>query len=479
MRSFIEHIEWFFIAYYFALHGIYFVLTAVAARHLSSFVRTHRPKRLPPLLSGCEPPVSVVVPAYNEEANIEKTLLSVLNQSYPAVQLVIVNDGSTDGTFAFLKERLALEKSDWPPVDELPSEPVKTVYASTRHENVLVVDKENGGKADALNAGISYARHPFTCHLDGDSVLEPDSLQRAVEPFFEDPTTIAVGGTLAVLNGSEVGEDGFVKRVGLARNYWALAQTLEYIRAFLFGRLGWAPFNALPIISGGFGVFRRETLIAAGGLRRDTFGEDLEITLRLHRYAREQRGVYHIGFVPGICCWTEVPETLQSFQSQRIAWHKVIAKALSMDRRLWRSGGVIGAFTYPFLLFFEALTPLVEVGGYAAVVIAWALGFLNYQSVLALGVMVLGIGMLLSTCSLVMEARAFRRFPKFRHQLVLYLFTLLENIGLRQMQAFWKLAGLLKWLFRPGSSLRPDLALLQKRELDEKNGNGRSSAAPP
>ena len=479
MRAFIEHIEWVFLAYYLALHGIYFGLTAVASGYLSSFVRTHHPDDLPPLLSGCEPPVSVIIPAYNEASNIQKTLRSVLNQAYPAVEIIIVNDGSTDGTLSLLNEHLHLQATDRPPTDALPSEPVHDVYVSTNRGNILVIDKSNGGKADALNAGLSYARHPLVCHLDGDSILEPDSLQRAVEPFLEDPTTIAVGGTLAVLNGSSVGKDGFVERVGLARNYWVLAQTLEYIRAFLFGRLGWAPFNALPIISGAFGVFRRETLIAAGGLRNDTFGEDLEITLRLHRYAREQGGLYHIGFVPGVCCWTKVPDDLHSFQSQRIAWHKVTAKALSMDRRLWRSGGVIGTFTFPFLLFFEALTPLVEVGGYIAVGLAWALGFLNYQSIFALGVLVLGIGMLLSTCSLVMEAKAFQRFPRFRQQLVLYLFTLLENIGLCQMQAFWKLIGLLKWLFRPGSSLRSDLALEKKRALDhslEKKDAGRPPA---
>lgn len=478
MRAFIAHIEWFFLAYYLALHGIYFTLTVVATRHLSAFDRTHIPESLPPPLSGCEPPVSVVIPAYNEEDHIEQTLKSVLNQAYPALEIIIVNDGSTDATLPFLKERLALKRSARSPTDELPSEPVQAVYASARHDNILVVDKENGGKADALNAGISYARHPFTCHLDGDSVLEPDSIQRTIEIFFEDPSTIAAGGTLAPLNGSEVGEDGFVKRVGLARNYWALTQTLEYIRAFLFGRLGWAPFNALPIISGAYGVFRRETLIAAGGLRRDTFGEDLEITLRLHRYAREQGGIYHIGFVPGVCCWTEVPDDLYAFQSQRIAWHEVTAKALSMDRRLWRTGGVIGTLTYPFLLFFEVLTPLVEVGGYLVVAVAWLLGFLNTASVLALGVMVLGVGMLLSTCSLVMEVKAFHRFPRFRQQLVLYLFTLLENLGLRQMMAFWKLTGLLKWLFRPGSSLRPDLALLQKKDLDKKKGNDLSTNLP-
>lgn len=449
------HVEWFFLAYYLALHAIYFILLGIAASHLSSFTRRDHTDALAPSFTGIEPPVTVIVPLYNEADHVDKIVQSLLHQQYPSYQVILVNDESSDETFAELDALLSLEPSREAPRSSLHAQPVKHVYTSTVYHNLQVVDKENGGKADALNAGLNYAHYDYICVVDGDSYLEPDSLYRTMLPYLEDPQTILVGGTLAVSNGSQM-EKGFIEEARLSSNYWAILQTLEYIRAFFLGRMGWVPYNGLPLVSGAYAIYKRDTIVEAGGYRQDTAGEDLEATLRLHRYALEKDEPYRIGFVAGPTCWTRVPDSMRTLRQQRVSWHESLSQALSMNRGLLGKDGTAGRFTFPFLVIFEWLTPVVELSGYIYVIAAYFLGVLSFTAVLCFGVMMLGVGMLLSTTTLVLEEISFRRYTRPRDTLMLFAFTLLENIGYRQLYAFWKMEGLIKWMLHPGTSLETD-----------------------
>ena len=271
-----------FILYFLLLNGMYLLLNVLSMVSLMGYIRRRAETgEIAPYL-GVEPPVSVLMPAFNEEATIRTSVRSMLQLQYPEFEVVVINDGSKDNTLAVLIEEFELVPHPEPLRQAVAHQPVQAIYRSRRYANLRVIDKANGGKADALNAGINAARHGLFCGVDADSILQRDSLLRVVQPFLEDERTIAAGGTVRIANGSEV-RGGFLIRAGLPSNWLARFQIVEYLRAFLFGRLGWSPMNAVLIISGAFGLFDKERVMAVGGYRTDTVGEDMELVVRLHR----------------------------------------------------------------------------------------------------------------------------------------------------------------------------------------------------
>lgn len=309
-----------------------------------------------------------------------------------------------------------------------------------------VIDKENGGKADALNAGINGARYPLFCSLDADSVLQRDSLHRLVLPFLEDPRTVAAGGIVRLANGCEV-SGGFLVRAGLPRNPLAVVQVVEYLRAFLFGRLGWSPLNAVLVISGAFGLFHKETVIAAGGYRTDTVGEDMELVVRLHRLLRRQRRPYRIAFVPDPVCWTEAPEHWRVLRSQRIRWQRGLSESLGLNLPLLcsRGGGLAGWVAFPFAVLFEWASPILEVVGYLFFGVGVALGAVSLDFALAFVLVAVGMRVLLSMTGLLLEEIAFHVYSKTTDLLILLLAVLVENLGYRQVIGIWRMVGLWQW----------------------------------
>lgn len=445
----IEVVQWAFLAYFIALTVSYLALNLVSLRVIARDADARASLLLPRFFSRLEPPVSIIVPAFNEEETIAGTIRCLLQLEYPELEIVVVNDGSTDRTLEVLSREFELVPFPEAYRISVPSTPVRRVYRSLRHRNVRVLDKSNGGKADAMNAGINAARYPLFCAVDGDSVLQRDSVARVVRPFLEDPTTIACGGTIRVLNGCRV-VDGFVEEIGMPRGWIARVQVLEYLRAFLFGRLGWAPVNALPNVSGAFGMFRRTAVIEAGGYRTDTVGEDMELVLRLHRLYRLSGRPYRISFVPDPICWTEVPDTLAALRRQRVRWHRGLLEAIAGNRQLLfhRRGGAAAWLTVPNLLFFEAFGPVVEVAGYVVIGAAWALGVISWSSFAAFFAAALGVATLLSANALLLEEKSFHVYQRPKQLAVLIGAVLVENLGLRQLTAFWRISGMLSWLFR-------------------------------
>ena len=446
LHAVIGAMQWFFLCYFIAINGAYILLNVIAYSASRDYAARRWSAALQRAFSGVEPPVSVLVPAYNEEATIATSVRSILQLEYPEYEVVVVNDGSRDSTLATLIREFSMVPFPDPVRLQVPCGRIRGVYRSTRYRNLRMIDKENGGKADALNAGINVARYPLFCAVDADSALQRDSLWRVVEPFLENPNAIAAGGTVRVANGCTV-EGGFLTKVGMPSSPLALFQIVEYLRAFLFGRLGWSPMNAVLVISGAFGLFRRNAVVEVGGYRTDTVGEDMELVVRLHRHYRTRRLPYRIVFVAEPICWTEAPETLRVLRSQRVRWQRGLSESLTMNRGLLLHprGGAPGWIAMPFMIAFEWLSPLLELAGYVFMIGGWLAGIVSAAATAAFMLVAVGFGVLLSVSALLLEEIDFRIYPGFRHVAALLAAAVAENLGYRQLVSWYRLVGLARW----------------------------------
>jgi cellulose synthase/poly-beta-1,6-N-acetylglucosamine synthase-like glycosyltransferase len=386
-------------------------------------------------------PVSIITPAYNEELTIDETVKSLLTLEYPEFEVIVVNDGSKDKTLEKLKTVFNLHPIPADIEEKVPCQKILGFYRSPDNPNLVVVDKINGGKADAQNAGINVSRYPLICVIDADSLIEGGALLRVTQPFLEKPgKVVAVGGIVRVANGCTI-EAGRVVRVGLSRAWLPLIQAVEYLRAFLFGRSGWGALRSLLIISGAFGVFRKDVVIAVGGYLRGSLGEDMEMVVRIHRYLREQRREYEMRFLPDPVCWTEVPESLKILGRQRNRWQRGLIESLRIHRRMMLNPryGIIGMVAFPYFVFFEMLAPLVEMSGYIVVPLSYALGIVDFLFFALFLTIAILIGVILSTGSLVLEELFYRRYPKTSDIARLVIAAFLENFGYRQLTLWWRL----------------------------------------
>lgn len=394
------------------------------------------------------PPISVLAPAYNEEATIVESVRSLLSLSYPHFEIIVINDGSKDQTLAAIHLAFDLEPLKRENEGALAHAPVRGIYTSTMHPNLLVIDKENGGKADALNAGINQSRNPVFCSMDADSILERDALLRAVQPFIDDPEhVVASGGTVRIANGCRV-RSGQVAEVGLPRNPLALFQTVEYLRAFLMARLAWSRIGVLMIISGAFGLFRRSAVVEAGGYRHDTVGEDMELVVRLHRHFRERKEPYRIAYVPEPVCWTEAPETLAVLGRQRARWQRGALETFSTHRAMLFNPryGRIGVIGFGSILVVDVLGPLAELAGYLLLPAFWAMGLLSTPYLAAFLAVTFAFGVAISVGALALEESELRRVPRARDLVVLTAAAVAENFGYRQLNTLWRIQGGWQWL---------------------------------
>jgi cellulose synthase/poly-beta-1,6-N-acetylglucosamine synthase-like glycosyltransferase len=433
--------------YFLLLNGFYLLLYAVSFIEISDYVRREIYSGLPELFaSNYALPVSIIVPAYNEEATIVSSVSSFLALHYPQFEVVVVNDGSKDRTVEVLREEFGLTESDQPVQIQLETRPIQTVYA-TPAERLILVDKENGGKADALNVGICAATYPFVCCIDADIILDEDALLRVARPMIESSHVVAVGGIVRVANGCQV-ESGRVVKIRTPRNIWANFQIVEYLRAFLAGRTGWSVFNAMLIISGAFGMFRRRDFIEAGGYAHDTVGEDMEVVTRMHRNLKEKGEPYQISFVPDPVAWTEVPATLRVLRRQRDRWHRGLMDTLFRHRKMLLNPryGTVGLLAMPYFFLFEFLGPVVEIFGYVAVPLSLWLGYLDVEFAIAFFLAAVGLGTLLSVAAVFLEELRLNRYPRWLDVLKLSLYGIVENFGYRQLNTVWRAWAIVSFL---------------------------------
>ncbi len=392
-------------------------------------------------------PMTLICPVHDEEAGVVASVNSLISLRYPEFQVVVVNDGSTDATLERLIEAFRLRPSHRVLRQLLPTQEVRGIYESAYVPNLLVVDKANGGKADALNCGLNLARYPLVCCMDGDSLLENDSLLRIARPFMDRPGLVASGGVIRPLNGCRVTPMG-IRGIHLPESWLARFQIVEYLRAFLFGRVGLASLDSVFIVSGAFGAFRKDLVVRAGGFDTATVGEDFELVVRLHRRLRDWGQPYHITLVPDPICWTEVPEDLKTLGRQRNRWQRGLWEALWTHRRMWFNPayGRVGLFSMPYFLLFEALAPVIEASGYLLFAgSVWRHSLNTPFAVLFLYVALL-LGVLNSVVSVLLQEISGHRYQGLKAFSLLLLAAVAENFGYRQLTLWWRLRGTFDWL---------------------------------
>lgn len=441
------YVSVFVFLYFVILNGGYIFLNVLSIIALKKSSDRRAIDDLPNAYSAMEIPISVLVPAYNEQVTIADSVKSLLQLTYSEYEIIVINDGSSDGTLEALKKEFDLHLFPEALRIQIPTKGVLGIYQSAKHPNLRVIDKLNGGKADALNAGINASRYPLFCGVDADSILQRDSLKRVVRPFLDNDNMVATGGTIRIANGCEI-QGGYLSRVGLPRNSWALFQVVEYLRAFLFGRLGWSAIGGMLIVSGAFGLFKKDVVIALGGYRVDTIGEDMELVVRMHRVLREKKVAYTIEFLADPVCWTEAPEDWRILRSQRIRWQRGLSESLALNWRMMfsRNGGVPGWVAFPFMVAFEWLGPIVELGGYLFMFYAVTFDLISWPAFVLFLFVAIGLGILLSVSGLLLEELSFHIYPSGAQLIRLGGAVIMENFGYRQLNTWWRLIGLFKWI---------------------------------
>ncbi len=441
-------LDWAILAYFLLVNGMLALLFASAAIELRSHrLDVWRENRWRVLSSEVTPTISVLSPAYDEARSVSESVRSLLTLRYPNLEVVLINDGSTDETLDVLRREFELVPVHAAPLRRrLDAAPVRGVYRSRRTPALVVVDKENGGKADALNVGLDVAGGELVCAIDSDTLVEPDALQRMIRPFLVDDGVLAVGGTIRAVNGCDV-RGGRVVRQRPPRRPLAALQAVEYLRAFLAGRLGWNRLGGNLVISGAFGLFRREPMIAAGGYLHETVGEDMEVVVRMRRRGREAGTAERVLFVPDPVAWTEVPQRVRQLARQRDRWHRGLADVLHRHVGLTFNPRyrMMGLVVVPYFLLVELLAPVVELVGIFAVLLGLLLGAVNTHFAVLFLLAAYGFAVALTAYTLVLEEWTYKGYGRLRDRLWLLGVSLFEGLGYRQLTAVWRLRGLLRY----------------------------------
>jgi cellulose synthase/poly-beta-1,6-N-acetylglucosamine synthase-like glycosyltransferase len=398
--------------------------------------------------SPVTPPVTVIVPAFNEEKSIVLTVESLLTLDYPSKELVIVDDGSTDQTLNKLIDRFELVRIDSIYRPRLKAVPPTAFYYNPRLPLLTVVSKPNSGKAEALNVGINVARSPYFCTIDADCILEKDSLLRLMYPVIKSPVnTVLSAGIVRILNGCKV-ENGQVTEIHVPARAIEKFQVVEYLRSFLFGRTGWNLVQATFIASGAFCIFHRETVIDAAGFGEDTVTEDIDIVASVHRSLREKKRKYRMSFCTDPVCWTLAPDNLRLLGKQRRRWQLGLMQTIMKHNSILFNYkyGTLGLMSFPFQTFVEAFGCLVEFGGYILIPMSFLLGLTSLSLFLLFLLLSMVYGALLSVGGVLLEELTYRRYPKMGDLTRLLLYALLENFGYRQLIVFYRVQGFFQYL---------------------------------
>jgi cellulose synthase/poly-beta-1,6-N-acetylglucosamine synthase-like glycosyltransferase len=427
---------------YFTVMQIYLVFLAVlSGNELRRNFHIGRFGRITEMLSSkTSPPISIVIAAYNEEVGIVDSVRSMSIVSYPRFEIVVVNDGSTDETLKALIQGFELERVRIPYRPDILTAPVRAIYRGRGAVEITVIDKENGGRADALNAGINVARYPYALCTDADVILDPACLLRGMQRVVEDrERTVVVGGNIRPLNGSRV-ELGHLISAGVPKKLVPRMQVLEYLRTFLASRPGWSAMNALPLVSGAFGIFRRASVLEVGGFTKGHMGEDMDLTMRLHRYHLDNNIPYRIVYEPAAVIWTEVPSTVHVLRRQRIRWHRGLLTAIRdfLPMTFNPRYGTVGMVTWGGFFLFEFLAPMIEFVGWICVALGLGLGVMSVETLLLMLVLALGAGLLNSMVSLALD-EPFGYFNSPKDTARLIVMALIENFGFRQLTVVWRI----------------------------------------
>ncbi|MCC7232015.1 MAG: glycosyltransferase family 2 protein [Bacteroidia bacterium] len=445
---FTKFADHFILIYSLLLFCTYFLLSVFSALDIINYMRRNSFIDYRDLLtSPSTPDISVIAPAYNEAKTIVQNVRSLLNIHYVNFEVIIVNDGSRDDTLKLLIDAYQLEAVPFAIDAKLPSKAIQAIYKSRvpSLSRLTVVDKLNGGKADALNAGINISKYGIFAAIDVDCILEYESLLKMVKPFMEqagEEKVIAVGGVVRIANSCEV-KDGKIVKVNLPRNIIPRVQVLEYIRAFLLGRMAWSRLNGLILISGAFGMFDKKIAIASGGYNHRTVGEDMELVIRMRRYMEEKKVKYRVVYLPDPLCWTEAPSTFRVLAKQRNRWTRGTAETLWLHKKLIFNPryNFLGMVSMPFWFLFEWLAPIVETSAFLYLMMMAFLGILNVELFITLFVLIYAFAIMYSTAAILFEELSFHQYKKKRDIFRLLGTAFIEPIFIHPITVYYAIRG--------------------------------------
>ncbi|WP_320054700.1 glycosyltransferase [uncultured Acetobacteroides sp.] len=452
----INHIiEVVFLVILFVIVFSYAVLAIVSIAAMRKHHRKDRAHSVEDLISSKYlPSISIIAPAYNEGLTIVENVRSILSLNYSDFEIVIVNDGSKDDSLQKLIEAFSLAKVRSMPIADIPTQTVRGVYKSRNlaYSHLIVVDKENGGKADALNAGINQATKKLVLCIDVDCIIEPDGLLKMVRPFLEESKkkVVAVGGVIRVVNSCEV-KSGKVTQVNLPNGWLERFQVLEYFRVFTLNRMGWAHMRGMLLISGALGLFDKEIVVRAGGYTPNIVGEDMELVLKLHQYMREvAKEKYTIGFIPDPLCWTEVPNTTRVLSRQRNRWSRGFIESILKHKRIFLNPkyGFVGLISFPYAVFFEWLVAPIEVFGYAYLLYSIYGGNFNLPFFLLLFILVYSYFMMVTLLAILAEELVYHRYNKKMDLVKLMLIAMIEPFFYHPLNLYWTIKGNFDYFIR-------------------------------
>jgi cellulose synthase/poly-beta-1,6-N-acetylglucosamine synthase-like glycosyltransferase len=441
----------YFVIFYFAFtNSIYLLLLSLSAFVAFNQVWRSRFAGYQEIASSpITPPVSILVPAHNEKFTLAETTRSLLNLEYPSYEVIIINDGSTDGTLESLIHHFNLYKADLIYRPIIPTGPVKGFYVNPEYPNLTVIDKPWGGKSESLNVGINASRSPYFCSVDADTILEKDALLKIMKPVLESEDVVASGGIVRVLDGCTV-EGGRITKIDLPKKSILIFQVVEYLRSFLFGRTGWSALKCLLVLSGAFSVFQKKAVQEVGGYLLNTVTEDFDMIIRLHRRMREKKIKYSILFVPEPVSWTQVPDQYKMLARQRRRWQRGLVNTLLANIRMFfnRRYGWIGWIAMPYTFFIELLGPIIELLGYVAIALSFYFHLINLKMFWLFLLLAFFYGIFLSVGAIFIEEITYRRYPQWTSLIRLMIYGVLENLGYRQINAWWRMQALVQVVLR-------------------------------
>ena len=442
LEQIILYINYFFWIYMFAYAIYVFFNTVVASFHLDDFFVKKSHMGYAPINNREHYiPISIVVPAYNEEVTILDSITSLLHLSYPEFEIIVVNDGSKDSTMQKVIHHFDLKEVKRPIHRQLSCKELNSIYeGESRGRRIVLVDKENGGKSDALNMGINVSRYPLFICMDADSILQYDSLEKIVIPFLESDDVIAVGGNIKVANQAII-KNGEIVKIETPKKWLVMFQMIEYFRVFLLSRVAMNGFNSNLIISGAFGLYNKKAVIKVGGYSSGVIGEDMDLILKLHCYYRKNKQPYQIEYVPDAVCWTQVPEKISVLKAQRKRWHVGMGQALfSHSFMFFRpSYGTVGMISYPYFVLFEYITPILEILGLITLALSFYIHIINLEFLVFYLVFYMVFNIVASWVSIIFCNYLFKDSLSIKGLLKLLGVSVFECIGYRQMCSLFRI----------------------------------------
>ncbi|MBA4277475.1 glycosyltransferase [Flavobacterium sp.] len=426
-------IHYFFLVFSFFAILSYVVLAIISAIETIEYVKKNSFVNYKEILSSTfSPSISIIAPAYNESLNIVENVRSLLSSHYVNYDVIIVNDGSKDDSLSRLIEAYDLIQIDHYINEQIKTKPLRNgIYKSTNpaFDKLIVVDKENGGKADALNMGLNISKNKYVACIDVDCLLLEDALQKMIKPFLEttDAKVIAAGGVIRIANSCTV-KDGKLFDVNFPKSWLEQGQILEYLRAFLLGRMAWSRLNGLLVISGAFGLFDKKIAIKVGGYDTNTVGEDMEIIVRMRRYMEDQKQKYKVAYIPDPLCWTEAPDNYKTFISQRNRWTRGTIETLKKHHKIGFNPKykALGLISYPYWFFFERMAPIIEIAGIIYFGLLIVLQEVRWDYAFAFLILAYLFSVLFSIVAIVSEELTYHQYKKKSTGLKLVMIAFLE-----------------------------------------------------